>query len=64
MTRPRDEQLRLLYEASRSVQSARDVSIRLGSREHADRCFKLGLDIMDLIGEIATEAPRVERTVS
>ena len=54
----RDSLIRLLYEASRSVQEARNVSIRLGNREHADECFRLGVQILRLIGEIATEAPR------
>ena len=60
----RDQQLRLAVEASRAVKQIYDVALRLGDRDRMKQREAIGGKLAHLIGEIATEAPREERTVS
>ena len=56
----RSDQLRLAVEASRAVKQIYDVALRLGDRDRMKQCEAIGGKLANLIGEIATEAPREE----
>ena len=64
MTMTRPAVIALLVSASETLQQAHRASLDLGDPDHARRCRAIAVDVLRLIGEIATEAPREERTVS
>ena len=59
-----DPRLPLLLSASAALHEACETSTALGDTATAKRARAIGIQIGTLIGEIATAAPREERTVS